>query len=102
MKLRKYTEAQLRRAVRSSEYLTNSASIQSYKLKNRLLKDGVFAHKCTGCCRAKWLGRPVPLELDHINGENKDNRLENLRLLCPNCHALTTTYRSKNRKPAKA
>jgi 5-methylcytosine-specific restriction endonuclease McrA len=39
----------------------------------------------------------IPLELDHINGNNGDNRLENLRLLCPNCHALTPTYRSKRR-----
>ncbi len=41
-------------------------------------------------------GRPIPLELDHINGRRDDNRLDNLRILCPNCHAQTETYRGKN------
>lgn len=45
----------------------------------------------------EWLNEPIPLELDHINGICHDNRLENLRLLCPNCHAKTSTYRGKNK-----
>jgi hypothetical protein len=78
-------------------YLKNELPIQSYKLKNRLLKEGIFEPLCSQCGTTHWLEQPVPLELDHINGDNKDNRIENLRLLCPNCHALTATYRSKNR-----
>jgi hypothetical protein len=82
------------------KYLSNQIPIQSYKLKNRLLKDGVFEHACMSCKRKTWLSQDIPLELDHINGDNSDNRIQNLRLLCPNCHALTPTYRSKNRVKA--
>jgi len=70
---------------------------QSYKLKNRLLQEGIKTHQCECCGITEWNGQPAPLELDHINGINYDNRLENLRLLCPNCHAQTETYRGKNK-----
>jgi hypothetical protein len=71
---------------------------QSFKLKNRLLQEGIKIHQCECCGIAEWQGKPTPLELDHINGINYDNRLENLRLLCPNCHAQTDTYRGRNKK----
>ena len=52
--------------------------------------------ECTICGRTQWYGEAIPLQLDHTNGNNDDNRLENLRLLCPNCHAQTPQYRLKD------
>jgi hypothetical protein len=66
------------------------------KLKQRLIEAGLKESKCEICSRDNWNGRPIPLELDHINGRRDDNRLSNLRLLCPNCHAQTPTYRGRN------
>lgn len=80
-----------------NDYLENKSPIQSYKLKNRLIENKLLKPVCSNCNNDKWLNKPIPLELDHINGNNKDNCFENLRLLCPNCHALTPTYRGRNR-----
>ena len=83
------------------EILVKNSSYQSYKLKNRLLKEGLKEHRCECCGLEKWFDSSIPLELHHINGDNKDNRLDNLQLLCPNCHALTDSYRGKNNKSGK-
>lgn len=53
-------------------------------------------NKCENCGLDEWLGQKITIELDHINGNNLDNRLENLRFLCPNCHSLTPTWRGRN------
>ena len=82
-------------------YLSNNIPITSYKLKNKLLKLKIKSHGCEMCKKTTWLNKPIPLELHHINGNNKDNLLENLLLLCPNCHALTNNYRNRNAKEKK-
>lgn len=71
---------------------------QSNKLRIRLLAEGIFEHCCNKCNNTEWLGNPIPLELEHKNGISSDHSIANLELLCPNCHALTTTYRGKNIK----
>ena len=80
------------------EYLKENSVVQSFKLKGRLIAEGLKQHKCECCGITEWMGKPAPIELDHINGNHHDNRLENLRILCPNCHAQTDTYRGKNKK----
>ena len=66
------------------------------RLGERLVREGIFERCCACCGRTEWNGQPIPLELDHVNGDRSDNRLENLRLLCPNCHAQTPTWRGRN------
>lgn len=65
-------------------------------LRKRLLKAGLKQAKCELCDRTTWNDKPIPLQLDHINGLRTDNRIENLRIVCPNCHAQTDTYCGKN------
>lgn len=78
------------------DILVASSSYQSYKLKCRLIEEGLKKEQCERCKNVLWNGEKIPLELHHINGNGRDNRLENLLLLCPNCHAQTKTYRAKN------
>ena len=78
------------------EYFDNKAPMQSDKLKIRLLNEGYLEPKCDICGEEEWGGKEIPLQLDHKNGKHEDNRLENLRVICPNCHAQTPWYRIKN------
>jgi len=82
-----------------SNVLTEESSYTStFRLKNRLLKDNLLVYECSMCCISSWQGKKLALQLDHINGVNNDHRLENLRLLCPNCHSQTETFAGKNKK----
>jgi hypothetical protein len=85
-----------RRRRKLAEYLVKGSDVQSLRLKRYLLEEKVFESACSDCGGTTWLGQPIPLELDHRNGDHRDNELFNLRLLCPNCHALTPTYRGRN------
>lgn len=68
------------------------------KLRIRLIREGLKSPQCESCGMSQWLGERIALELDHVNGDRRDHRLENLRILCPNCHAQTEMWcRSKNR-----
>jgi len=71
---------------------------QTFKLKNRLLKEKIIENKCFICDIEEWNGKKLNMELDHIDGNRTNHKLENLRMLCPNCHSQTETYRAKNIK----
>jgi DNA-binding transcriptional ArsR family regulator len=78
--------------------LLNGRIYSSSALKRRLIKEGVLENKCLWCGIHTWRGRELVLQLDHVNGDSSDNRRENLRLLCPNCHSQTETFCGKNNK----
>lgn len=70
---------------------------QTYKLNKRLIKENYKKHECEICKNQIWNNLPIPLELDHIDGNPYNHKLQNIRLICPNCHAQTSNYRSKNK-----
>jgi DNA-binding transcriptional ArsR family regulator len=65
-------------------------------LKRRLFDAGIKERRCESCGLREWRGLPIPLALHHVNGDRHDNRLENLQILCPNCHGLTDTWAGRN------
>ena len=70
-------------------------------VKQRIVKDNLLEYRCSKCGIDSWQGETIVLDLDHINGNNCDNRLENLRYLCPNCHSQTNTYKGRNKNSGK-
>lgn len=80
----------------------HSHYVNTNHLRERLLKEGIKEHKCECCGRTEWMGKPISLELHHVNGIKDDLRIENLQILCPNCHAFTDNYRGKNIKGMSA
>ena len=81
-------------------FVENSPETCGARLVRRLVRLG-RPYACAGCGIAEWCGKPLALHLDHVNGVHNDNRHENLRFLCPNCHSQTDTYCNRVRPPAR-
>lgn len=77
------------------EYLKTTQHPKTATVKYKLLAEGYKDAICENCRRREWLNGPIPLELHHVDGNHNNVDLDNLQLLCPNCHALTPNYRSK-------
>lgn len=82
-----------------SDILKENTKINRGYIKRRLLKEGLLSNKCSVCgLGGTWNDKPLVLVLDHINGINNDYRMENLRLVCPNCNSQLDTFAGRNIK----
>ncbi|HET6275784.1 MAG TPA: HNH endonuclease signature motif containing protein [Candidatus Cybelea sp.] len=81
-----------------SEVLTSRSS--RWLKKAKLLREGYLANRCSDCGISEWCGKPLVIQIDHRNGVKDDWRIENLRMLCPNCHSQTDTFSGRNLKRA--
>ena len=70
------------------DYIESGQHITSSRLKEKLIRDGIKKEECELCGAREWLGKKLPLELHHKNGNHFDNNLNNLQILCPNCHSI--------------
>lgn len=77
--------------------VANSSWSNTAALRERLIEAGLKERCGERCGLTEWQGEPIPLQLDHIDGDRTNNQLTNLRILCPNCHALTRTWCARNR-----
>lgn len=81
-------------------FFSNGQSKRStWAVRNALFNRGLKEKKCECCKNTEWNGKPIPLEVHHKDGDKYNNELENLEILCPNCHYFTDTYKVKNIKP---
>lgn len=92
-------EKDVKKQVPLQEILVENSNYKSSDLKKRLIKEGLKEDICEICgCTNIWNNNPLTLQLDHINGNHHDNRIENLRIICPNCHSQTETFGNKRSK----
>ncbi len=78
------------------DVFNGTVHLVTHQLRSRLIKEGFKEYRCEDCGIDEWNGKKISLELDHISGNRLDNSLDNLKLLCPNCHSQTHTFRGRN------
>lgn len=80
---------------KNQEIFCENSTYDRTTLRNKIIKELILEYKCSDCGIIDWNGKKLSLQLDHINGVSNDNRMENLRFLCPNCHSQTKTWGNK-------
>lgn len=96
------TSKTVNRSSVTKEDLKENSSRTTTTIKRFILREEILSYSCNNCeNKGQWEGKPLILQLDHINGIGNDHRLENLRFLCPNCHSQTETFGSKNGQSVK-
>ncbi len=97
-----YDDTRIKNKYSDDQIFKENSTISNKVVKHRLMSNPSFEHKCELCSVKDWIDpfenkiKPINLELDHINGNERDNRKENLRLICSNCHSFTPTYKGRN------
>jgi len=85
----------------NEKIFTNNSPYSTELLKNRILKDNLIKYECSCGIIDTWNNKPIILDLDHVDGNNRNNQISNLRFLCPNCHSQTETYKGRNKNTGK-
>ena len=96
-----YGDPKKRTSIPLSEILIENSTYTRACLKRRLINEGILEYKCKCGNTGMWEGKRLSLQLEHKNGKNNDNRIENIEFLCPNCHSQSETFAGKNNKCSK-
>lgn len=91
-------DGKARKYIPASEYLVKGKLVPTQSLKSKLYREGYKEERCESCGIVDWNGKELRFQLDHIDGDKYNNLLENLRILCPNCHSQTDTWCGLNQK----
>ena len=91
-----FSDARIKGKWATDELFCKNSTYPMKRLRKIILKEKILPYQCACGNTGNWQGKEMTLDIDHINGDHKDHRLENLRFICPNCHSQTPSFRNKN------